>query len=165
MSITRIVDAIKFTERVYEEGVAVSVDDLDMKASMVGEAIDLHRSAVRIRKAAQEVEKATTTQLASLLGEGGAVRYGDTFYKYARGWTEKVNDPDVFWGMVNALDVRASDLFNPNDAKKKPMPEALRDTAFTRTRDKEPKLTAVSKDYAPAWMEALEDGDFVEGKH
>ncbi len=165
MSITRIVDAIKFAERVYEEGEAVNVDDLDLSTISIDDAITLHRSAVRLRKAALQVEKATATQLADALGEGGAVRYGDTFYKYSRGWTEKVNDPDQFWAMVRTLDVRPADLFNPNDARKGKMPDVLRDTAYTKTRDEQPKLAAVSKDYAPAWMEALEDGDFVEGKH
>ncbi len=164
MSITRISDAIKFTIQTYDEGEAVDVEDLGIQTIAIDEAIDLHRAAVRLSKAAQQVEKATAIQLADALGEGGAVRYGDTLYRYNRGWTEKVNDPVLFWQMVKTLDVRVSDLFNPNTAKKKPMPEALRDTAFTRKRDEHPKLVAVPADMAPLFLQELEDGDFVVGK-
>ncbi len=164
MSVTRISDAIKFTIQTYDEGEAVDVEDLGIATETVADAIDVHRAAVRLSKAAQQVEKATATQLADALGEGGAVRYGDTFYRYVRGWTEKVNDPELFWQMVKTLDVRVSDLFNPNTAKKGSMPQPLRDTAFTRKRDEHPKLAAVPADRAPAFLQELEDGDFVVGK-
>ena len=170
MSITRIMAAIQFAERTYEEGEPVTVADLELDYAMtdqakgVGLAIELHRAAVRLSKAAQQVEKATATQLADALGDGGAVRYGDTFYRYNRGWTEKVIDVDTFWQMAKTLDVRMSDIFNPNTAKKGSMPEALRDTAFTRKRDDNPKLVAVPADKAPLFLQELEDGDFVVGK-
>ncbi len=164
MSIGTILDAITFAQRVYDEGDPVNVEDLDLATSTVGDAIDLHRAAVRLSKAAQQVEKATGTQLADALGEGGAVRYGDTFYRYNRGWTEKVIDVETFWQMAKTLEVRLSDIFNPNTAKKGSMPEALRDTAFLRKRDEHPKLVAVPVDKAPLFLQGLEDGDFVVGK-
>ena len=161
---TTILDAVYVYDKLRTEGETVTATDLDLEADTVDEAITLHRTAVRLRKALQAIESALGVQLAERLGDGGAVRYGDTIYRYGRGWTEKVNDPDVFWKMVDALDVRPSDIFNPNTAKVGSMPEALRDTAFTRKRDDDPKLKAVPRDRAPHFLDHLEDGDFVIGK-
>ncbi len=164
MSIARISDALKFTIQTYDEGEAVTVEDLDLATRSIPAAIDMHRSAVRLSKAAQQVEKATATQLADALGEGGAVRYGDTVYRYGRGWSEKVNDSGAFWAMLDKFDVRMSDLFNPNSVRKGQLPQAVRDTAFTRIRDEEPSLKAVPVDRIPAFLEDLEDGDYVLGR-
>ena len=168
MTTERILATLTFALTIYtrlrSEGEQVTAADLDLETEVVDEAISLHRSAVRLRKALEAIESALGVQLAERLGDGGAVRYGDTIYRYGRGWTEKVNDPDVFWKMVDALDVRPSDIFNPNTAKVGSMPEALRDTAFTRTRDDDPKLKAVPRDRAPHFLDHLEDGDYVIGR-
>ncbi len=161
---TRILDAIDVYAMIADEGDSVTVDDLDLGTDVVDEAITLHRDAVRLRKAAAAVEAATATQLAEVLGDGGAVRYGNTVYRYGRGWSEKVNDPGAFWAMLDKFDVRMSDLFNPDTVRKAQLPEAVRDTAFTKTRDKDPSLKAVTGDYIPAFLEDLEDGDYVIGR-
>ena len=159
-----VYDAVEAYERLRDEGETVTVDDLDLVSAVVDDAITLHRSAVRIRRAAAAVEAATAVQLAEVLGDGGAVRYGDTVYRYGRGWSEKVNDSGAFWAMLDKFDVRMADLFNPNTVRKAQLPEAVRDTAFTKTRDKDPSLKAVTGDYIPAFLEDLEDGDYVIGR-
>ncbi len=160
----RVLEAINQHERIADEGDMVTVEDLDLVSDVVDEAITLHRSAVRIRKAAAAVEAATAVQLAGVLGDGGAVRYGDTVYRYGRGWKETVNDTGAFWAMLDKFDVHMSDLFNPNTVRKGQLPEAVRDTAFTKTRDVDPSLKAVTGDYIPAFLEDLEDGDYVIGR-
>ena len=159
-----IVDAVYAYDKIRTEGEAVTVADLDLEVDTVDDAITLHRTAVRLRKALQAIESALGVQLADRLGDGGAVRYGDTIYRYGRGWKESVTNPDAFWSMVDQLGVRVSDLFNPNDVRKKPLPDAIRDTAFTKTRDDDPKLQAVPRDRAPHFLDHLEDGDYVIGK-
>ena len=160
----RIYDAIADYAWLKDEGESVTVDDLELATDVVDEAITLHRAAVRLRKAAAAVEAATATQLAEVLGDGGAVRYGNTVYRYGRGWSEKVNDSGAFWAMLDKFDVHMADLFNPNSVRKGQLPEAVRDTAFTKTRDKDPSLKAVSGDYIPVSLEDLEDGDYVIGR-
>ena len=159
-----IFDAINLYGVIKDEGETVTVADLDLDTEKVDVAIDLHRAAVRIRKAAAAVEAATAVQLAEVLGDGGAVRYGNTVYRYVRGWKETVNDSGAFWAMLDKFDVHMSDLFNPNSVRKAQLPEAIRDTAFTKTRDEEPSLKAVPVDRIPAFLEDLEDGDYVIGR-
>jgi len=161
---TRLLAAFRVYAMIADEGDSVTVADLDLETEVVDEAITLHRDAVRLRKAAAAVEAATAIQLAEVLGDGGAVRYGDTVYRYGRGWSEKVNDSGAFWAMLDKFDVRMSDLFNPNTVRKAQLPEAVRDTAFTKTRDEEPSLKAVTGDYIPVSLEDLEDGDYVIGR-
>ncbi len=161
---TRILDAIDVYAMIADEGDSVTVAELDLETEVVDEAITLHRDAVRLRKAAVAVEAATAVQLAGVLGDGGAVRYGNTVYRYGRGWSEKVNDSGAFWAMLDKFDVHMSDLFNPNTVRKAQLPEAVRDTAFTKTRDEDPSLKAVTGDYIPAFLEDLEDGDYVIGR-
>ncbi len=160
-----IFEAIEWYEMLKDEGDTVTVDDIDILATeKVDDAISWHRTAVRIRKAAAAVEAATATQLAGVLGDGGAVRYGDTVYRYGRGWSEKVNDSGAFWAMLDKFDIRMADLFNPNTVRKAQLPEAIRDTAFTKTRDADPSLQAVTGDRIPLFLEDLEDGDYVIGR-
>ncbi len=156
--------AIAVYDAIKDEGESVTVDDLELVVEEVDGAITLHRAAVRIRKAAAAVEAATAVQLAEVLGDGGAVRYGNTVYRYARGWSEKVNDSGAFWAMLDKFDVHMSDLFNPNSVRKAQLPEAIRDTAFTKTRDADPSLKAVPVDRIPDWLGDLEDGDYIVGK-
>ena len=163
-SADQISDALDAYERVRDEGETVTVTDLDLQVDSVDDAISLHRTAVRRRKAAAAVEAATGVQLAELLGDGGAVRYGNTVYRYGRGWVERVNDPGAFWAMLDKFDVRMGDLFNPNSVRKARLPEAVRDTAFTRIRDEEPSLKAVPVDKVPAFLEYLADGNYVLGR-
>ena len=168
MTTERILATLTFALTVYTrlrtEGEQVTAADLELEADSVDEAITLHRTAVRLRKALQAIESALGVQLAERLGDGGAVRYGDTIYRYGRGWKETVNNPKAFWSMVHTLDVRVEDLFNPNDVRKTPLPDAIRDTAFTKTRDDDPKLLAVPRDRAPHFLDHLEDGDYVIGR-
>ncbi len=165
---TTILDAVYVYDKLRTEGEAVTAADLDLEADTVDDAITLHRTAVRLRKALQAIESALGVQLAERLGDGGAVRYGDTIYRYGRGWKESVTNPDAFWSMVRTFDgagdLRIEDLFNPNTVRKGPLPDAIRDTAFTQTRDDDPKLIAVPRDRAPHFLDHLEDGDYVIGK-
>ena len=164
MATDRILDAIWQYDLIKDEGEPVSVDDLDLETESVDEAITWHRTAVRLRKAAAAVEAATAVQLAEVLGDGGAVRYGNTVYRYGRGWSEKVNDSGAFWAMLAKFDVHMADLFNPNTVRKAQLPKAVRDTAFTRKKDEEPSLQAVTGDRIPQFLEDLEDGDYVLGR-
>ncbi len=160
----QILATIRWYDLLKDEGETVTVADLEVETDSVDGAISLHRAAVRLRKAAAAVEAATAVQLAEVLGDGGAVRYGNTVYRYGRGWSEKVNDSGAFWAMLDKFDVRMADLFNPDTVRKAQLPVAVRDTAFTRIRDEEPSLKAVPVDRIPAFLEDLEDGDYVLGR-
>jgi len=162
--VPNILAAMSTYAQIKDEGDTVTVSDLELETESVDDAITLHRNAVRIRKAAAAVEAATAVQLADTLGDGGAVRYGNTVYRYGRGWKETVNDVAAFWDMIDKFDLYMSDLFNPNSVRKAQLPEAIRDTAFTRIRDEEPSLKAVPVDRIPAFLEDLEDGDYVLGR-
>ena len=168
MTINRILEALTAYDHLRTEGEKVTVADLDLDTDEVADAIELHRSAVRLRKALEAIESALGVQLAERLGDGGAVRYGDTIYRYGRGWKETVNDPKGFWVMVRTFDLtgdlRIEDLFNPNTVRIGSLPDAIRDTAFTKTRDDDPSLKAVPVDRAPHFLDHLEDGDYVIGK-
>jgi hypothetical protein len=151
-------------ERVGYEGEPLTPEDLDLDAiEDPTDALDVYRRAVRQRQAAAAVEHAAAQRLAELLGEGGAVRYGDNIVRYQRGWRERCIDPAGFWDGVALLEsageVKVRDLFNPNDVKKTPMPKALRDTFFDRTRNDDPTLTVGPVDLAPKFLQALGDGD------
>lgn len=159
-----LIESIRQVMRLKDEGETVTVEDLELVTELVDTAITLHRNAVRLRKAAAAVEAATAVQLADVLGDGGAVRYGNTVYRYGRGWKETVNDVGAFWAMFDKFDLRMADLFNPNTVRKGALPNAIRDTAFTRSRDKDPSLKAVPVDKIPAFLEELEDGDYVLGR-
>jgi hypothetical protein len=162
--IDRIINAVHLYDQLRTEGEAVTVNDYDLETDTVDEAITLHRTATRLRKALQEIEKALAVQLAETLGEGGAVRYGDTFYRYHRGLKESVVNVEAFWSMVQTFDLRIEDLFNPNDVRKGPLPAAIRDTAFAKVRDKDPSLSVVPADKAPRFLQDLGDGDYVLGR-
>ncbi len=164
MATNHIVEAIVTYFTIKDEGEPVTVADLDLETEVVDAAITLHRDAVRLRKAAAAVEAATAVQLAEVLGDGGAVRYGNTVHRYGRGWSEKVNDSGAFWAMLDKFDIHMADLFNPNSVRKGQLPQAVRDTAFTRKKDEEPSLKAVPVDRIPAFLEDLEDGDYVLGR-
>jgi len=168
MSTDRILESVTAYDRLRVEGEAVTAADLGLDTGEVDEAIDLHRTATRLRKALTAIETALGVQLADRLGDGGAVRYGDTIYRYARGWKETVVDEKAFWQMVRTFDgkgdLRIEDLFNPNQVRKTPLPAAIRDTAFARRRDDEPSLKAVPVDRAPGFLQALEDGDYTLGR-
>ena len=168
MTTRRILDTVTAYDHLRTEGEVVTAADLGLETTDVPESVELHRTAVRLRRALDAIESALGVQLAALLGDGGAVRYGDTFYRYHRGWKETVNDEKAFWAMVRTFDgkgdLRIEDLFNPNAVKRTPLPEAIRDTAFTRKRDDEPKLVSVPYDRAPAFLQELEDGDYTEGR-
>ena len=168
MTTRQLLNLIEVVDKLHPEGEPVTVSDLDLETSDVPDAVELHRTAVRLRHALDAIESALGVQLAALLGDGGAVRYGDTFFRYHRGWKETVNDPGAFWEMVRTFDakgdLRIEDLFNPDYVKKTPLPAAIRDTAFTKRRDDDPRLTAVPYDRAPKFLQALEDGDYTLGR-
>jgi hypothetical protein len=165
----RILDTITAYDRLKVEGEKVTAADLDLETEVVDEAITLHRTATRLRKALAAIESALGEQLADVLGDGGAVRYGDTIYRYAKGWKETVVDPETFWATVRMFDgkgdLRIEDLFNPDTVRKGALPDAIRDTAFVKTRDLEPTLKAVPIDRAPAFLrDELDDGDYTLGR-
>jgi hypothetical protein len=61
--------------------------------------------------------------------------------------------------LESAGELRVRDLFNPNTSKKAAMPEALRDTFFDRTRNKDAALVVTPVGKAPKFLQALDDGD------
>jgi hypothetical protein len=157
-------DLLTVAERVGYEGEPITPEDLDLDLiDDPQDALGMYRRAVMQRQAAQAVEHAAGQRLAELLGEGGAARYGDNIVSYHRGWRERCIDPAGFWDGVALLasgnEVRVRDLFNPNDVKKSPMPKALRDTFFDRTRNTDATLVVTPVGKAPKFLQALDDGD------
>ena len=155
-------------ERVSYEGDPLTPEDLDLDAiENPTDALDVYRRAARQLHAAAAVEAAASQRLAELIGEGGAVGYGDGVLRYQRGWTERCIDPEGFWDGVDLLasagEVRVRDLFNPNAAKRTPMPKALRDTFFDRTRNPDPTLQLAPIGRAPKFLQELTDGQIWIG--
>ena len=161
-------DMLTVATRTSHEGEPLTPEDLELdQITDPNQALDVYRHAVMQRQAAAAVEHAAGQRLAELIGEGGAARYGDNIVRYHRGWRERCIDPDGFWDGVTLLasggQVRVRDLFNPNDVKKTPMPEALRDTFFDRTRNDDPTLQLTPLAKAPKFLQGLTEGQIWIG--
>ncbi len=136
-----------------------AVDDVNV-------ALDIWRQAKIQEAAAKQIARAAGERLAVLLGEGGAVGYGDSIVRYKMRRVEKCHDPEGFVDYLTHLvktdDVHLGDVLNPDTAKRSWMEESVRDT-FYEWHDKEPGLDIVPKSKAPAWLQDLPDGE-VAGK-
>ena len=75
-----------------------------------------------------------------------------------RGFTEYVTR------QVAAGEVRLSAVFNPNQAKKSWMSEAVRDTFFEKVDNDEPGLVEIPVVKAPKFLQGLESGGVLFGK-
>lgn len=152
------------------EGEPLTEDDLgvtDVEAPEL--ALTLYHQAVRQAAAAAAVVKALGGVLARTLGEGGAARYGNTIVRYKLGGKESmVGEPADFWDALARLEdeglVRVRDLFNPNDARRTPMPQAVRDTFYRWQANDAPSLASMPLDRAPGFLQGLDEGEVVLGK-
>ena len=137
------------------------VDDMD-------EAVTLWRFAQTQLVAARQVSKVASEQLASLLGEGGAYGYGDSVVRFKKKRTERCIDPERFIRyltmQVKSDFVDLADVVNPSYAKRSWMDQAVRDT-FYEWVDGEPGLTVTPIDRVPKWLQGINDGEIVQGKH
>ena len=152
------------------EGDPLTEDDLGVTdVQEPDQALDLYRQAVRQAEAAAAVAKVLGSTLARTLGEGGAARYGNTIVRYRVGGNERmVGEAADYWDALDRLEaedqVRVRDLFNPNDARKTPMPQALRDTFYRWEPHDAPSLASMPLDKAPKFLQELDEGDVIVGK-
>ena len=112
------------------------------------------------------MSRVASEQLASLLGEGGAVGYGDSVVRYKKRRTETCIDPErmiqYLTAQVKSDFVDLADVMNPQYMKRTWMDKAVRDT-FYEWEDGEPSLTITPADRVPRWLQNLHDGEIVPG--
>lgn len=138
----------------------VGWDDIDD----IPEALDVWRHAKMQETAAKQVARVAGERLASLLGEGGAVGYGDSIIRYKKQRAERCIDPDR---MIQYLTVQVKsdfvdlgDVVNPQYVKRSWMDPVVRET-FYEWEDKEPGLTVTPRDRAPKFLQDLKDGEVL----
>lgn len=151
--------------RVAYEGEPLTPEDLEIETSDIAGALDLYGEAQRQAAAARAVVKATGTQLARLLGVGGAAGYGDSILRYKVGRKERCHDPAgviaYLTDEISAGRVDLSDVVNPRYVKKAWMTPASRDTFYEWVDDDEPSLSMVPRSKAPKWLQDLGDGEVI----
>lgn len=155
-------------EAVEYEGDPLGPHDLQVADVTEAElALVLYERAARQQRAAAAVAKVLGTVLARALGDGGAARYGNTIVRYKNKASEHVVDEGGFWQAVKRMEdeglLRVADLFNANDARRTPMPEALRDTFFDWKPAAAPSLSSTPVDKAPLYLQELDEGSVLLG--
>ncbi len=164
-----ITQAIQTARRVHVEDEALTPEDIGIDdVTDVDEAIDLWREADQTLRALKAVKAAAGAQLATLLGDGGAVAVGDVIVRYRLGRKERCHDSDGLAAYAtNELverRVRLLDVTNPAYMKRGWMDTAVRDTFFEWVTDEHAALTETPRGKAPKFLQGLKDGDvFVKG--
>ena len=132
--------------------------------TMVHQLIDLEAKLAAYAATVRALRTWTQGQAARLLGEKGAVRVGDTVWRYTARTEERCADPDGFFAWLRSPDGQkvVDRIWNPNTVKKGSLPEAVRDTFFVKERG-EAKLQAVPVEKAPKFLRALDDGAVLWG--
>lgn len=156
---------LHLADRVHPEGDPLTPEDLDIDRLDRDRLLVLYGQARAQSRAARAVERAVEVQLGRVLGEKGAVGYGDAVLRYRRGWKERfVGSDHDFWAAVARLqaagELDLSKLFNPNSALRSAMPQALRDTFFVREDDPEPRVQRVPLSRAPKFLQDIEEGEW-----
>ena len=156
-------DLLDVAEQVRHEGEQLTPTDCEWDTvDDVNVALDIWRQAKIQEAAAGQITRAAGERLSVLLGEGGAIGYGDSIVRYRMQRVERCHDPEGFIDYLTLLvktdDVHLGDVINPDAAKKSWMDDSVRDT-FYEWHDKEPGLTIVPKSKAPAWLQDLPDGE------
>ena len=157
--------ALDRAESVRFEGDKLTPSDLNWDdIDDIPEALDVWRHAKMQETAAKQVARVAGERLASLLGEGGAVGYGDSIVRFKKKRTETCIDPD---GASRYMEdelangrVQLIDIVNPNYVKRSWMSEAARDT-FYRWESGDAVVSITPRDKAPKWLANLKDGDVL----
>ena len=121
--------------------------------------IDLEAKLAAYAATVRALRTWTQGQAARLLGEKGAVRVGDTVWRYTARTVETCVDPDGFFGWLRSPDGQTvlDRILNPNMVKKGSLPEAVRDTFFVR-EEGPARLVSMPVEKAPKFLQALDDG-------
>jgi len=160
--------ALETAHRVRYEGDKLTPTDVDWDTvDDIPEAVDLWRHAQAQLVAARQVERVASEVLAELLGEGGAVGYGDNVVRYKLGRKERCIDPHAMiqylTAQVKSDFVDLADVVNPQYVKRSWMQKAVRDTFYEWEDDAAPRLTITPSDRVPRWLQNLNDGEIVMG--
>ena len=157
--------ALRAASMIRHEGEPLTVEDLEWDDidDMV-EAVKIWRQACRQEQAAKQVRKVAATMLAGVLGEGGAVRYGDNIIRYRPVSKQICIDPDgaaeYMRQQIIDGELRVEQLVNPVYAKRSWMSDSIRDTFYERVQT-DPALTVVPVNRSPAYLRDLKDGESV----
>ena len=160
--------ALETAHRVRYEGDKLTPTDVGWDTvDDVQEAVDLWRHAQQQLAAARQVERVASEVLATLIGDGGAVGYGDNIVRYKLGRKETCYAPDqmiqYLTMQVKSDFVDLADVVNPNYIKRSWMEKSVRDTFYEWNDDDAPRLTITPLDKAPRWLQHLNDGEVVMG--
>jgi hypothetical protein len=161
--------ALNRAENVRYEGDKLTPYDVDWDdIDDVNEAVDLWRYAQAQLVAAKQVERVASQVLAELIGDGGAVGYGDNVVRYKLGHKETCIDPDAMiqylTAQVKSDFVDLADVVNPQYVKRSWMQQSVRDTFYEWQEDDAPRLTITPSDRVPKRLQNLNDGEVVMGK-
>ena len=161
--------ALDTADMVRFEGDKLTPTDVDWeRIDDVSEAVDLWRKANAQTIAARQVERVAAEVLAGLIGDGGAVGYGDTVVRYKLGRKETCYAPDqliqYLTMQVKSDFVDLTDVVNPNYIKRSWMDKSVRDTFYEWNDDDAPRLTVTPSDRVPKWLQNLNDGEVVMGQ-
>lgn len=155
--------ALEVAEKVHVEDEALQPGDVDLdQVQDVTDAVRCLRAAERQEAAAKAVLGAARQRVAEILGEGGAVRVGNTVVRFKRTSTERCIDPEgaaaFIGGEIAAGRVQLGDVVNPTYVKRTWMDQAVRDTFYERVEAENPTVTSTPIDRAPRFLQDLEDG-------
>lgn len=160
---TDLYDLIEVARRYDAEDEPPSRHDLELDGLPLEEAMGLWRKVRQHIADAKLVEAAAASQIASILGDGGAARIGGHIVRFDRKRQEQCIDPDGFVaymdGLISDGSVSVGDLVNPQYAKRGMLTTAARQTFYEWREDEEPTLRVTPVDRAPKWAQALEDGE------
>ena len=159
-------DAVSVFRKTHVEGEALTTSDLALdQVDNLAEAVRCWEAADELLRAAKIVKAVTAVRVGQLLGEGRATRSGNRILRYKINRKERCIDPDgaidYLMTSVKRDGVNLADVVNPNDLKRSWMSDAMRQTFYEWVPDDEPTVTATAIEYAPKFLQELDDGDVV----
>ncbi|GEM_PF-5865079 len=136
----------------------------DDPVTVVHQLVDLEAKLAAVAATVKALRSWAQTQAGRVLGDGGAVRVGETVWRRQRRKVERCIDPDGFFAWVRSDDGRklVDRIINPNTVRRGSLPAAVRDTFFD-VEWAAPTVTAMPLDRAPKRLQQLADGEVAFG--
>ncbi len=152
--------------KTHVEGEPLTTADVELDQIVdIGEAVRCWEEADALLAAVKAVKAVAAVRVGQLLGEGHATRSGDRILRYKVKRNERCIAPeamiDYLTEQVDQGLVNLADVVNPNDLKRGWMTKAERETFYEWVPDNEPTVTATARDYAPKFLQELDEGQVI----
>ena len=159
-------DAVSVYRKTHVEGEPLTTADIELDQIVdVGEAVRCWEEADALLAAVKAVKAVAAVRVGQLLGEGHATRSGNRILRYKLVRTERCIAPtttiEYLTKQVSEGRVNLADVVNPNDLKRGWMTKAERETFYEWVPADEPTVTATAIEYAPKYLQELDDGDVI----